>query len=135
MSGSLADVVRERAGACCEYCLLPQSSSPLPFELDHIIAQQHGGPTSAENLAWTCLRCNKRKGPNLAGIDPTTNRIVRLFNPRKDRWRLHFEVVGNRILGRTAIGRATVNVLDFNGSQSIHFRKRLVRLEKWPPKR
>jgi hypothetical protein len=133
MSQSLADIVRERAGARCEYCLVPQLSSPLSFELDHVIAQQHGGATAVENLAWACLRCNKHKGPNLAGIDPTNGRIVRLFHPRKDRWSAHFECRGSHIDGRTAIGRATVNVLNVNAPEAIEFRQRLVQARKWPP--
>jgi hypothetical protein len=59
-------------------------SSPLfePFHLEHIIAKQHGGETKADNLAWACHRCNRHKGPNLSGIDPETQEIVQLFNPR-----------------------------------------------------
>ena len=66
----LTDFVRERAGHCCEYCLLPQACSPEPFQIDHIIAEQHGGSTRASNLALACLADNNHKGPNLAGIDP-----------------------------------------------------------------
>ena len=74
------DEVRDRAGDCCEYCALPQSKSSARFCLDHIIARQHGGPTSLGNLALCCLRCNKFKGPNIAGIDPQTGALTPLFN-------------------------------------------------------
>jgi hypothetical protein len=35
---------------------MPQSCYPtVPFPIDHIIARQHGGSTSLENLALSCL--------------------------------------------------------------------------------
>lgn len=66
-----AEVIR-RAQGRCEYCHFPRSAAELPFHIDHIIAEKHGGPTAAENLAWACFSCNLRKGPNIAGLDPET---------------------------------------------------------------
>jgi hypothetical protein len=43
MDAALADQVRQRARSCCEYCGLPQEVSSTPFEIDHIVAEQHGG--------------------------------------------------------------------------------------------
>ena len=87
MDASLAREVRERAGHVCEYCRMPQSYYPtVPFPIDHIIARQHGGATTLDNLALSCLHDNTHKGPNIAGIDPLTRRITRLFNPRRDKW-------------------------------------------------
>jgi hypothetical protein len=54
------------------------------------VARQHGGKTEMENLAWSCHRCNYYKGPNLTSIDPETQAIVPLFNPRRAVWKLHF---------------------------------------------
>jgi hypothetical protein len=82
--------------------------------VDHVIAEQHGGETSEDNLALACIHCNKRKGPNVAGVDPITGRIVALFNPRRQQWRRHFAWQGSLIVGRTAIGRATVRTLAMN---------------------
>jgi hypothetical protein len=39
MERSLEELVWQRAGSCCEYCLVPQAVDLLPFEIDHIIAQ------------------------------------------------------------------------------------------------
>jgi hypothetical protein len=79
MDATLARQVRERAGLACEYCRSPQSSYPtVPFPIDHIIARQHGGTTTAENLALSCLHDNTHKGPNIAGIDPRTGKVTRL---------------------------------------------------------
>ena len=73
MDKSLAQEVRERAGHACEYCRMPQSCYPtVPFPIDHIVARQHGGSTTRDNLAVSCLHDNTHKGPNIAGIDPLT---------------------------------------------------------------
>jgi hypothetical protein len=34
---------------------MPTEHDPLPFQVDHITAEQHGGQTVLENLAWSCL--------------------------------------------------------------------------------
>jgi hypothetical protein len=54
------------------------------------------------------------KGPNLAGIDPVGGQMVRLFNPRLDRWIEHFQWQGVMAIGITEIGRATIAVLKMN---------------------
>jgi 5-methylcytosine-specific restriction endonuclease McrA len=58
MNPELERLVWRRADARCEYCQLPQAVSPLPHAIDHIIARQHHGPTTAENLALACFFCN-----------------------------------------------------------------------------
>ena len=62
--------IRRRAQQACEYCHLPQRASILPHQIDHIIAQQHLGADDENNLCLCCLRCNLKKGPNIASIDP-----------------------------------------------------------------
>lgn len=84
MNQELARRVRERAGGCCEYCGIPQIALPLPFQIDHIIAERHAGQTVFENLALACPHCNRYKGPNIAGRDPESGAVVRLFHPRND---------------------------------------------------
>ncbi len=46
--------VRQRARDCCEYCLLPESMTFATHEIDHVLAEKHGGTISAENLANAC---------------------------------------------------------------------------------
>lgn len=70
MDRLLQELVWRRASQRCEYCQMPQSSDPLPFEIDHIIAESHDGKTVASNLCICCFACNRHKGPNIAGIDP-----------------------------------------------------------------
>ena len=71
--------IRERTGGLCEYCHLPDTSTTLPFQIDHIIAEKHAGLTILENLACRCLHCNAFKGPNIAGVDREAQEVVRLF--------------------------------------------------------
>ena len=40
-----------RAGGRCEYCRFPQDASLLAFEVEHIVAEKHGGATTGDNLA------------------------------------------------------------------------------------
>jgi 5-methylcytosine-specific restriction endonuclease McrA len=62
ISPALRSEVRERAKGCCEYCLLPEEHAFFPHEPDHIIANKHGGQSSADNLALACFDCNRFKG-------------------------------------------------------------------------
>ena len=55
-------LVIERASGRCEYCLIHQDFSIYTHEVDHIIAVKHGGETIADNLALSCLSCNRHKG-------------------------------------------------------------------------
>jgi len=99
---------------------------PLPFHADHIVARQHGGRTVLENLALACLHCNRHKGPNIAGTDPNTGEIVRLFHPRSDRWNDHFEWTGAALTGRRTIGRVTIQVLAINDPDFLAVREALI---------
>jgi len=126
MKQSLIDLVWQRARFCCEYCQLPREFMLIPFEIDHIIARKHGGRTVAENLCISCYFCNSFKGSNIAGFDTRTGKLVQLFNPRRHHWRRCFEWAGPRLVGRTPIGRATIQVLSVNNPQAILLRKLLI---------
>jgi 5-methylcytosine-specific restriction endonuclease McrA len=94
MNSKQKRAIGERAHGCCEYCHLPVEYSEEPFNSDHIIAKQHRGGRSLDNAAFACGRCNRKKGPNIAAIDPVTNRLVPLFNPRINKWKSHFKWEG-----------------------------------------
>ncbi|GAK58815.1 HNH endonuclease [Candidatus Vecturithrix granuli] len=59
ISAELRRVVHKRAEGRCEYCLMPEFATFAAHEIDHIIAQKHGGQTTLENLALACILCNK----------------------------------------------------------------------------
>ena len=124
MSAALRKLVRHRAGSRCEYCRLPELAPHLqPFHLEHIRPRCHGGTTSLRNLAWACSRCNAFKGPNLSGVDPDSDRVLRLFNPRIDHWQEHFVMDGARIPPLTARGRTTAWLLEFNDQERLFIRQ------------
>ncbi|HRH95328.1 MAG TPA: HNH endonuclease signature motif containing protein [Prosthecobacter sp.] len=125
MSPRLRSQIRQRAGSRCEYCRFPEAVAELRFQVDHVVAEKHGGTTSLENLSWACFRCNSHKGPNLAGLDERTGSVVRLFHPRQDVWEEHFRWSGPKVLGKTAIGRATVAVLRMNRLDVVLLRRSL----------
>ena len=132
MNPTLVRQVFERAGGLCEYCRLPCEFFPLTFHVDHITPRQHGGPTKLDNLALSCLHCNRHKGPKLAGLDPINSELVRLFDPRRDLWTEHFEWLETDLVGRTAIGRATVQVLAINAPDFRSVRDSLHREGRFP---
>lgn len=133
MPPSLRQLVRDRADCRCEYCHLPDFAAPAStFHAEHIIAKQHDGSDGLENRAWSCHRCNLHKGPNLSGIDPLTERVTRLFDPRRQSWKRHFEWFGTVLVGRTQIGRATVAVLNINDPQRVELRQKVMDDGDWP---
>jgi len=125
-------LIRQRAAARCEYCLLPDfAMEPEDFHVEHIIARKHGGSDATDNLAWACIFCNLYKGPNLASFDPDSGELTRLFHPRRDRWGEHFRMAGAQIVGRTPVGRTTCWLLEMNAETLISLRASLMREERW----
>ena len=72
--------------------------------------------------------CNRHKGPNLAGIDRagSASRLVPLFHPRRHKWDRHFRWNGALLVGRTPIGRVTVQVLAMNDPLRVALREELM---------
>ena len=117
MDEQLRQTVRERADHRCEYCCLPQDanhSSPITSNTSSLASMAE--VTTTKNLALACYHCNAHKGPNLSGLDPESGALVRLFHPRQDQWDERFERNGVLIVGRSAIGRATVGLLKMNAA-------------------
>jgi len=101
ISVELRKLVRDRASKRCEYCRIHQDFSIYTHEVDHIIAVKHGGESIADNLALSCLSCNRHKGSDFATIDKLTKEIVPLFNPRSQIWDEHFYTKNAKIEGKT----------------------------------
>jgi len=135
MNSALRDQVRQRADNRCEYCQLPQACTTLPHEADHIRSQKHHGPTTLHNLCWACARCNDFKGSDVSSYDPVTNALAPLFNPRTDKWDEHFEWHGPTLLGKTSIGRATIELLRINLLDRVEHRRLLIGADLFPTRR
>ena len=128
MNRDLVNFVWLRANNQCEYCHLPSDIALLPFQIDHIIAEKHGGSSDVNNIALCCYYCNSYKGPNIAGIDPQgkPDQAVQLFHPRLENWADHFDWRGAMLNGKTSTGRATIAVLRVNASDAVEFRQLLL---------
>jgi hypothetical protein len=124
--------VLRRAGNRCEYCLIHQEDAIAVHQIDHVIAEKHGGPTTLDNLALSCVLCNLRKGTDLSSVDPETGEIAALFNPRSQVWSEHFRFDDIRITGLTPQGRATVQLLQLNAFQRLAERRELKRAGRMP---
>ena len=130
MDAAIRELVRRRAVDRCEYCQLKQEQLPFStFQVEHVIPRKHGGSDSPTNLALACERCNSYKGTNLSGIDSETGEMTPLFNPRRQTWDRHFRWSGLCIVGLTAIGRTTVQVLNMNEERRVRLRGMLQRYE------
>lgn len=124
ISAALRRQVEERANRRCEYCLLPGGLAFFPHEVDHVKATKHGGETNADNLAFTCWRCNRHKGTDLGSFDPQTGGFSFLYNPRTQKWDEHFRIIDLKIEGLTPEGRTTVKLLQLNNDEHIAERKK-----------
>ena len=129
---TLRRLVFARAEGRCEYCLLPQAAVVYRHEPDHIIPRQHGGKTTADNLALACTRCNRYKGPNVGSFDPETGNLVPFFNPRTQTWTDHFRLDGPVICPLTPEGRVTVKILRLNDPLRIEEREALIEIGLYP---
>jgi HNH endonuclease len=121
----LRRLVEERANYRCEYCQLPAGVAFFAHEIDHVIAQKHGGATNADNLALTCWRCNRHKGTDLGSFDPETGAFSFLFNPRTQKWTEHFTFSELNLVGLTPMGRTTIRLLQINSDERLAERQRL----------
>lgn len=107
--------ITEAADNCCEYCRVPRAVAFASYHIDHIISEKQGGATVFGNLALACRLCNLSKGSSIAAWHEYQEILIRLFNPRRDRWQQHFVFRANGYIAPlTEIGHATVKVLDMN---------------------
>ena len=135
VSAELRRLVATRADYLCEYCLIAEEDSFFGCEVDHIIALKHGGSTEPDNLAYACLFCNRNKGSDIASLSQQTGNLVRLFNPRTDRWTEHFRLAEHEIRALTEIGEVTARILRLNDSERLLERYELKAIGRYPAER
>jgi HNH endonuclease len=128
----LRNFIIKRAKGCCEYCLVHEDDMFWRYHIDHIISQKHGGSSEEGNLAYCCSVCNQYKGTDLGTYLAGSQRLIRLFNPRKDKWHIHFEISEGEIIAKTKIGAATVKVLNLNDIDRVILRQVLTEENRYP---
>ena len=103
--------------------------------LEHLVALALGGRTIEENLWLACRPCNAAKQDRIEAIDPLTQQLVPLFNPRTQGWDEHFRWNKDHteIEGLTPEGRATVPALRLNDPIRVRARRLWVNAGWWPP--
>jgi len=106
------------------------------MEIDHIIPESLGGLTVRENLWLACSLCNDHKGNRIAALDPVTDEVVRLFDPRRQVWSDHFgwNLEGDVIVGKTPTGRATIAAVRLNRIDLVEARRGWVGAGWHPPR-
>ena len=112
----------------CAYCHTSEANTGQPMTIDHVVAEARGGRTTFDNLCFACRRCNEFKGDAVIGRDLLSDDAVPLFHPRLHRWSEHFawDASGTRLIGLTAIGRATILALNMNNAIIVDARRRWV---------
>jgi HNH endonuclease len=124
--------VAERANFRCEYCKIHQDDMFISFEIDHIVAQKHGGGNEIENLAYACPHCNQHKGTDMVTFVDDYDDVIRIYNPRIDDWKKHFESTMGEIYSETKMGKATIKLLKMNDVDLIILRGLLSELDRYP---
>jgi hypothetical protein len=121
----------------CAYCQTATTNSGQPMSVDHSNPESKGGETEFDNLCFACRNCNEFKGGATEAIDPLTGEMRSPFHPRHHHWREHlvWDDSGTRIIGLTAIGRATVIALNMNNEVIVDSRRRWVGFGWHPPHR
>ena len=133
VSAALRRLVVRRAQGLCEYCLIHEADAYFGCQIDHIVSEKHGGPTTEDNLAYACLFCNRFKGSDVGSIAGDTSSFVRFFNPRTDLWSAHFDLLEDMaIVPLSEIGIATVKILGINSAQRLLERQRLNEEGRYP---
>lgn len=127
--------VAEESHHRCSYCLTPRQFTAKLLHVEHIIPLVAGGRSTIDNLCLACELCNSYKGTRTYGYDPMSRELVPLFNPRKQIWKEHFawSEDGTQVIGLTAIGRATVVMLQLNHPFQVEARRWWVRAGWHPP--
>ncbi len=128
----LRRTVIARAERLCEYCLIHEDDTFFGCEVDHIIAEKHGGPTVAGNLAYACLFCNRHKGSDLGSILRRTGAFCRFYHPRTDDWAGHFRLDGPQISPITDVAEVTARILGFNTADRTLERAALLESGRYP---
>lgn len=134
LSEALRRFVTERALGHCEYCQTSQMIV-VTMVVDHITPVAAGGTTTPENLCLTCVGCNLFKNAFEVALDPVSQQVIPLYNPRNQVWDEYFpwSPDGASIVGVTAIGRATVERLQMNRADVVRARQMWVKAGWHPP--
>ena len=130
VSAALKRLVISRSKGYCEYCKSPADFTTEPFSIEHIRPRSKQGSNHEDNLAYACIGCNIYKSDLTEFLD-----VVSLFNPRIMDWQEHFiwDDSLTALIGKTAIGRVTIDALKLNRKPLKNLRRALIAIGEHPP--
>jgi hypothetical protein len=136
ISAKIKDLVISRSEGFCEYCKCPADFSTEPFSIEHILPRSKKGLDQLNNLAYACIGCNIYKSNKTEFLDVVSQQLSILFNPRTMYWNDHFvwDESLTSLIGKTAIGRASIEAIRLNRRQIRNLRRALISIGEHPPK-
>ncbi len=103
------------------------------FHIEHVVPICRDGDDAFENLALACPSCNLQKSDRTSAIDPKAEDVVALFHSRRQRRSDHFEFEKYSSIAKTATGRATSLLLNFNHDRKLKIREAEQLFGLFPP--
>lgn len=114
--------VRVRAGFACEYCGTGETDAGGELTIDHFQPKSANGSDSAENLVYSCFRCNIYKSDYWGGSENTPQ----IFNPRRQIAAEHFTVAPDGVIyALSEIGEFTILRLKLNRPPLVAHRRKI----------
>lgn len=105
------------------------------FHIDHVFPVAAGGVTAEDNLALACVSCSLRKAARRTATDTDTGEDVPIYSPRRQAWDEHFGWDGVVLVGKTAVGRATIAALALNRPIALAIRAEEAAFRRHPSSR
>ena len=133
MANESREFITARAGGRCEYCQMHQSLQGATFHIEHVIPRVRGGVSDSSNLALACPSCNLHKADRVSSQPNASTVAIVFFNPRSDVWADHFEWDDYTLIGKTEVGRVTIQALDLNQERRIKIRRAEQLFGLFPP--
>jgi 5-methylcytosine-specific restriction endonuclease McrA len=91
-----------------------QSLQGATFHIEHVVPRVKGRHSNSNNLALACPSCNLHKADRVSSQPSSSITAVAFFNPRSEVWADHFEWDDYTLVGKTEVGRVTIQALDLN---------------------
>ena len=136
ISATIKSLVIKRSKGYCEYCKCPSDFSTELFSIEHILPRSKEGLNEIDNLAYACIGCNIYKSNKTEYLDVVSQELSPLYNPRSMNWNDHFiwDELLTSIVGKTSIGRATIEAIRLNRKPLKNLRRALIAIGEHPPK-
>lgn len=110
-----------------------QSLQGATFHIEHVIPRVRGGTSDLDNLAFACPSCNLHKADRVSSAFDRDSAAIALFHPRTDVWSDHFEWDDYHLVGKSDVGRLTIQLFGLNHERRIKIRQADQMFDLFPP--